>query len=63
MTSFLPPAASAHASQIDLVLFLVHALMLVLFVGWGLYFAWMLVRFRQARQPQVDHVDAVPPRP
>ena len=48
---WLPPQASAHAAEIDLVLTLVHWLMLVLFVGWGVYFVWMLVRFREGRQP------------
>jgi cytochrome c oxidase subunit 2 len=52
---FLPPAASAHAADIDLVLTLVHVLMGVLFVGWSIYFAWVLVRFRARRHPQADH--------
>jgi len=37
---------------------LVHVLMLVLFVGWGLYFVWALFRFRRSRQPQADHAGA-----
>jgi cytochrome c oxidase subunit 2 len=48
---WLPPQASAHAAEIDLVLTLVHGLMLVLFAGWGAYFVWALVRFRERRQP------------
>ena len=55
MNRFLPPAASAHAADIDLVLTLVHVLMGVLFVGWSIYFAWVLVRFRARRQPQANH--------
>ena len=54
MSRWLPVAASAHAAQVDLVLALVHALMLVLFVGWGLYFGWVLIRFRQKRQPHAN---------
>jgi cytochrome c oxidase subunit 2 len=54
MTRFLPAAASAHAGQVDFVLTLVHVLMVVLFLGWGAYFAWVLVRFRRARQPRAD---------
>jgi len=54
MTRFLPAAASAHAAQIDSVLTLVHGLMLVLFVGWGLYFVWVLLRFRRGRQPHAN---------
>jgi cytochrome c oxidase subunit 2 len=51
---FLPPPASAHAGEIDLVLRLVHWLMYVLFVGWGAYFLWVLVRFRSGRQPRAN---------
>ena len=32
--------------------------MAVLFVGWGVYFAWVLVRFRRRRQPVADHSGA-----
>ena len=39
---FLPPAASSHAASIDNVMTLVHLLMLLLFVGWGTYFAFAL---------------------
>jgi cytochrome c oxidase subunit II len=41
---------SAHAAEIDQVLWLVHGLMLVLFAGWGAYFVWALIRFRAKRQ-------------
>lgn len=52
---FLPAAASAHAADIDRVLTLVHGVMAVLFVGWSLYFFWVLWRFRRTRQPLADH--------
>jgi cytochrome c oxidase subunit 2 len=58
MTRFLPPAASAHAPEIDWVLTLVHLLMLALFLGWGAYFVWVLFRFRARRQPRADHAGA-----
>lgn len=51
MSSFLPFPASADAGQIDGLMTLVHWLMAVLFVGWGAYFVWVLIRFRQSRQP------------
>jgi cytochrome c oxidase subunit 2 len=51
---YLPPPASAHAGEIDLVLVLVHWMMYVLFAGWGAYFLWVLVRFRRGRQPQAN---------
>lgn len=54
MSRWLPPAASAHAGEIDFVLLLVHALMFALFTGWALYFTWVLIRFRRKRQPQAD---------
>jgi cytochrome c oxidase subunit 2 len=33
---------------------LVHLLMLVLFVGWGTYFTFVLFRFRRARNPRAN---------
>jgi cytochrome c oxidase subunit 2 len=42
----LPIAASAQAAQIDRTLILVHWLMLVLFLGWGLFFVYVLIRYR-----------------
>lgn len=58
MSRFLPIAASADAGQIDLVITLVHALMLVLFVGWMAYFVWVLIRFREKRHPAADPAGA-----
>ena len=34
----LPPAASAHAAEIDQMIVLLHWLMAILFVGWGSFF-------------------------
>lgn len=51
LSRWLPPQASAHAAEIDLVLTLTHWLMLMLFAGWGAYFVWVLIRFRERRQP------------
>jgi cytochrome c oxidase subunit 2 len=50
----VPVAASAHAADIDFVLMLVHGLMLVLFVGWTAYFAFVLIRFRSGRQTHAN---------
>ena len=47
----LPVAASAHAGDIDRLLLLVHALMFVIFTGWGIFFVYVLFRFRQSRSP------------
>ena len=46
----LPVAASAHAAEVDRITALVHWLMLVLLVGWGLFFLYVLFRFRKGRQ-------------
>jgi cytochrome c oxidase subunit 2 len=51
LSRWLPPQASAHAPEIDFVLTMVHGLMLVLLVGWGAYFVWALVRFREGAKP------------
>ena len=51
---FSPPLASSHAASVDYVMTLVHLLMLVLFVGWGAYFVFVLFRFRRARHPRAN---------
>jgi cytochrome c oxidase subunit 2 len=48
----MPVAASAHAGEVDRIMVLVHWLMLVLFVGWSLFFVYVLVRFRRSRSPK-----------
>ncbi len=51
----LPIQASAHAAEIDQMTILVHWLMLILFVGWGTFFIYVLFRFRASRNPQADY--------
>jgi cytochrome c oxidase subunit II len=51
----LPVEGSAHAGQIDGLIVLVHWLMLVLFVGWGVYFIYVLFRFRQGANPRANY--------
>ena len=51
----LPPLATAHGGQIDNLIGWIHVFMLVLFVGWGGFFAYTLVRFRKARHPVADY--------
>ncbi len=53
-----PEQASAHAAQLDNLTALVHWLMLVLFVGWGIFFVYTLIRFRKGRNPQASHAGA-----
>jgi cytochrome c oxidase subunit 2 len=51
----LPVAASAHAGDVDRILALVHWLMVVLFVGWGAFFVFVLAAFRRGRQPRAAY--------
>jgi cytochrome c oxidase subunit 2 len=55
LTSWLPLVASEHGPAIDRALGYVHVLMAVLFVGWGAFFAYVLVRFRRNRSPVADY--------
>ncbi len=60
MANFLgiPVAASAHAAEIDQMIVLVHWLMFVLFIGWGLFFTFVLFRFRRGANPRASYVGA-----
>jgi cytochrome c oxidase subunit 2 len=51
----MPVAASAHADQIDQIIVVIHWLMAVLFVGWGLFFIYTLVRFRAGAHPKASY--------
>ncbi|OFV92403.1 MAG: hypothetical protein A3H95_04895 [Acidobacteria bacterium RIFCSPLOWO2_02_FULL_64_15] len=54
----LPIAASAHAGQIDQMIVLVHWLMVALFVGWGVFFLFVLFRFRRGAHPRAVYTGA-----
>src|SRR5213594_765182 len=54
----MPVAASAHAGEIDRMMVLVHWLMVVLFVGWGAFFVFVLIRFRQGANPKANYAGA-----
>jgi cytochrome c oxidase subunit 2 len=51
----LPPLASTHGGQIDGLIGWIHIFMLILFVGWGGFIAYALVRFRKSRNPVADY--------
>lgn len=51
----LPEVASAHGGDVDQIIFLIHGLMGVMFVGWLALFLYMLVRFRRKRNPVADY--------
>jgi cytochrome c oxidase subunit II len=42
-----PPMISEHGAKIDNLVDIVHWFMLILFVGWGIFFAYTLFKFRQ----------------
>src|SRR5437867_10309780 len=54
----LPIAASKHAGEIDHMMVIVHWLMLVLFVGWGAFFVFVLFRFRRGANPKANYTGA-----
>ena len=52
----LPIDASAHGPFVDQIIVILHWLMLVLFVGWGTFFVYSLIRFRKKANPRADYV-------
>ena len=54
----MPVAASAHAAQIDQMTILTHWLMAFLFVGWGAFFIYTLIRFRSGANPKANYQGA-----
>lgn len=51
----LPVQASSHAGDIDRIIVVIHWLMAVLFVGWGAFFVYTLVRFRAGANPKASY--------
>ena len=54
----LPVQASQHAPELDHMIVIVHWLMLVLFVGWGAFFVYVLARFRRSANPVASYTGA-----
>jgi len=54
----LPEGASSHALQLDNLTAIVHWFMAVLFVGWGIFFVYALLRFRKSRNPVASYEGA-----
>ena len=50
-----PPNASEHGYQIDHILEFCHWFMGALFIGWSLFFIFVLIRFRKSRHSVADH--------
>ena len=51
---WLPPNISAHGAEIDNLITVLHWFMLILFVGWGIYLAYVLIRFRERPGHQAE---------
>ncbi len=52
---WLPIDVSEHGAALDQLNLIVHWLMLFLFIAWTAYFIYVLVRFRQSRNPKADY--------
>lgn len=52
---FLPESASAHAHEIDMMIYLLHFLAFALFFGWGTYFIIALVKFNRWSHPKANY--------
>ena len=52
----LPPLASTNGQGVDDLIIYVHWLMITLFLGWIIYFFYVLHRFRSSRHPKADYV-------
>lgn len=58
LARWMPIDASGHGAALDHMTALVHWLMAILFVGWGLYFVYALFRFRAGRNPKASYSGA-----
>jgi cytochrome c oxidase subunit II len=54
----LPAQASMHAAELDDMTVIVHWLMFVLFIGWGIFFVFVLFRFRKGAHPRASYQGA-----
>jgi len=51
-----PIVASAHGQDVDFIIIITHWLMAILFVGWSLFFIYVLIRFSKRFSPKADYV-------
>ncbi|MEK7262885.1 MAG: hypothetical protein AAB071_00055 [Bacteroidota bacterium] len=51
----LPIDASASGHEVDNLIIILHYLMFVLFIGWGIFFMYTIFRFRKAKNPHADY--------
>ena len=55
LDTYMPPNYSAHGGELDALNLYVHWLMLILFVGWGLLFLFILMRFRASKHAKANY--------
>ena len=54
----MQPLASVEGRDNDTLMYLIHGLVLVLFIGWAVYFIFVLIKFRQTKNSVVTHSHA-----
>jgi cytochrome c oxidase subunit 2 len=54
----LPALAAANGQQVDDLIGWTHMFMFILFVGWGGFFVYTLIRFRRSRHPVANYTGA-----
>ncbi len=52
---YMPVDLSTHGHRIDSLIFWLHVLMVVLFVGWGIYFCYVLIKFHNKRNKRANY--------
>jgi len=55
MNPQMPLNASSHGHEIDMIIYLMHILMLVLCVGWSIFFIVCLLKFNKRAHPKADY--------
>ena len=53
--SYLPPNYSAHGHHVDNLIVWTHYLMFALFLGWGIYFIYVLFKFRSSNNSKANY--------
>ena len=51
----LPVVASAHGHEIDFMIYMIHLVMLLLFIGWGAFFIYALLKFNRRVHPKANY--------
>src|SRR5687767_5230692 len=51
----MPAVAAAHGAQIHNLIGWIHVFMFILFIGWGGFFVYTLIRFRRSRNPVASY--------